>query len=205
MAMLQHTLGVFVNPDREWTRIRGENASFLKVFFSHTPFIALIPVIAAYYGVTHVGWSIGSGGVVKLTAESAIWLCVCAYFAQLAVVFALGEYIHWMSRNFGVAGDFGQRHYGSMAMAVYSAVPVALAGVSLIYPHLWFVASVYIVAICYSVYLIYEGIPILMNIPKERGFIYASSVITVALVLAVIVMVGTVIIWGVGLGPIYTN
>jgi hypothetical protein len=44
-----------------------------------------------------------------------------------------------------------------------------------------------------------------MNIPKERGFIYASSVITVGLVLAVVVLVSTVIVWGSGLGPVYTN
>ena len=80
-----------------------------------------------------------------------------------------------------------------------------LAGIILLYPQLWVVASVFIVAACYSVYLIYEGIPILMNIPKERGFIYASSVITVGLVLAVVVLVATVIVWGSGFGPVYTN
>jgi len=205
MAMLQHTLGVFINPDREWRRIREERHSYLKVFLIHTPLLALIPVIAAYFGVTQVGWSVGSGGVVKLTAESALWLCVGAYFAQLAMVFILGSYIHWMSRSFGVSGDMAQRHYGSMAMAVYSAAPLMLAGAVLIYPHLWLVASVFIIAGCYSVYLIYEGIPILMNIPKERGFIYASSVITVALVLTVVVLAATVITWGAGMGPVYTH
>jgi hypothetical protein len=80
-----------------------------------------------------------------------------------------------------------------------------LAGIVLVYPQLWLVATVFLVAACYSVYLIYEGIPILMNIPKERGFIYASSVITVGLVLAVVVMITTVIIWGSGLGPIFVR
>lgn len=205
MAMLQHTVGVFINPDREWQRIRDERHSYLQVYLVHIPLLALIPVIAAWFGVTQVGWSIGSGAVVKLTPESALWLCVGAYFAQLAVIYALGEYIHWMSRSFGVSGDKAQRHYGSMAMAVYSAAPLMVAGVALVYPHLWLVATVFIIAGAYSVYLVYEGIPILMNIPKERGFIYSSSVVTVALVLAVVVLAGTVIVWGMGLGPVYTH
>lgn len=205
MAMLQHTLGVFINPDREWQRIRNERHSFIRVFLVHTPLLALIPVIAAYFGVTQVGWSVGNGGVVKLTAESALLLCAGAYIAQLAAVYILGEYINWMSRSFGVTGDESQRHYEGTALAVYSSTPMMLAGIVLIYPQLWVVASVFILAACYSVYLIYEGIPILMNIPKERGFIYASSVITVGLVLAVVVLVATVIVWGAGFGPIYTN
>ncbi len=205
MAMLQHTLGVFINPDREWQRIRNERHSFIRVFLVHTPLLALIPAIAAYFGVTQIGWSVGNGGVVKLTVQSALWLCLGAYVAQLVAVYILGEYINWMSRSFGVADDAHQRHYEGTALAVYSSAPMMLAGIILLYPQLWVVASVFIVAACYSVYLIYEGIPILMNIPKERGFIYASSVITVGLVLAVVVLVATVIVWGSGFGPIYTN
>lgn len=205
MAMLQHTLGVFINPDREWQRIRDERHSFIRVFLVHTPLLALIPVIAAYFGVTHVGWSIGNGGVVKLTNESALWLCAGAYIAQLLAVYILGEYTNWMSRSFGVADEANQRHYEGTALAVYSAAPMMLAGLVLLYPQIWLVTGVFVLAACYSIYLVYEGIPILMNIPKERGFIYASSVVTVGLVLAVVVLVSTVIVWSSGLGPVYIN
>lgn len=205
MAMLQHTLGVFLNPDREWQKIREERHSFLRVFMVHTPLLALIPVIAAYFGVTQVGWSIGNGGVVKLTGESALWLSGGAYLALLLAVYILGEYINWMSRSFGVADDVNQRHYAGTALAVYSSAPMMLAGVVLFYPQLWVVAAVFIAAVCYSIYLIYEGIPILMNIPRERGFIYASSVVTVGSVLFLVVLVVTVIIWGIGIGPVYTS
>lgn len=205
MAMLQHTLGIFTNPDREWQRIRSDNESFLRVYLRHVPLLALIPCIAGYFGVTEVGWSVGSGSVVKLTSQSALLMAVAAYFAQLVAVYVLGEYINWMSRSFGVDDEANRRHFEGTALAVYSAIPTMLAGVALVYPQLWLVVSVYILAACYSVYLIYEGIPILMNIPKERGFIYASSVITVGLVLAVVVMVTTVIIWSAGAGPVYIS
>jgi len=205
MAILQHTLGIFTNPDREWARIRGEEQSFFAVYLNHVPILALIPVIAAYFGVTQVGWSVGSGSVVKLTTDSALMLSISAYVAQLVAVYMLGEYINWMSRSFGVKDDAAHRHYEGTALAVYSAIPMMLAGVVLLYPQLWLVAGVFIVAGCYSVYLIYEGIPILMNIPKEQGFIYASSVITVGLVLAVVVMVTTVIVWSAGIGPVYIS
>jgi hypothetical protein len=68
---------------------------------------------------------------------------------------------------------------------------------------LWLNAVVFAIASAYAVYLIYEGLPIVMNIPKERAFMYATSVITVALVLLVTLRVGTVIVWSAGFGPEY--
>lgn len=81
--------------------------------------------------------------------------------------------------------------------------PIFLSGFIGLYPSLWLNAAVTLAAACYSIYLIYEGIPILMNIDKERGFVYASSVVTVGLVLLVSVRIGTVILWGMGIGPVY--
>jgi len=44
-----------------------------------------------------------------------------------------------------------------------------------------------------------------MHIPEEKGFIYSSSVVTCGLVLLVILMASTVILWSMGLGPIYMH
>jgi hypothetical protein len=40
-----------------------------------------------------------------------------------------------------------------------------------------------------------------MNIPEEKGFIYASSVVTAGLVLLVALMGSSVILWSLGFGP----
>lgn len=205
MGILQHTFGILFNPANEWKAIRSEKNSAIQVFVSHVPFLALIPCISAYIGVTQVGWSVGGGDPVKLSAMSAATLCVLSYAAIIGAVYILGEFIHWMSRTYGVEDAEQQRHYESMALAVYVATPVLLAGIVNLYPSLWLVVGAMGLAACYATYLVYEGIPILMNIPKDQGFMYASSVITVALVLAVSVMIATVVIWGMGIGPVYID
>jgi hypothetical protein len=53
----------------------------------------------------------------------------------------------------------------------------------------------------YSIYLLYSGVPIMMNIPEEKGFIYASSVVTCGLVILVSLMAITAMIWTRGFGP----
>ena len=205
MAILDHTLGIMLHPDSEWKAIRNERHSFLQVFLSHVPLLALIPTLSAYYGVTQVGWSIGDGDPIRLTAASAMSLCGITYVALLAGVYILGEFINWMSRTYGVRDDAEKRHYEGTALAVYVTTPVFLVGIFSVYPDMWLNAIAICIAGAYAVYLVYEGIPILMDIPKERAFMYATSVVTVGLVLMVIVRIGSVLVWGMGIGPVYVD
>ncbi|GAA5317370.1 MAG: Yip1 family protein [Candidatus Pelagadaptatus aseana] len=205
MAILEHTLGIMLHPDSEWKAIRNERHSFMQVFISHVPFLALIPVLATYYGVTQVGWTIGGGEPVMLTTNSAMSLCAATYVALLASVYILGEFVNWMAKTYGVQDEAEQRHYEGTALAVYVSTPTFLAGIFMVYPDMWLNAIAMGLALAYSIYLVYEGIPILMNINKEQAFMYATSVVTVGLVLAVTVRIISVMIWGVGIGPEYVS
>jgi hypothetical protein len=78
-----------------------------------------------------------------------------------------------------------------------------MVGIAALFPVLWFVVMAVLGAMSYSVYLLYSGVPIMMNIPEEKGFIYASSVVTCGLVLLVGLLAASIILFGVGLGPEY--
>ncbi len=205
MAILDHTLGIMIHPQQQWQHIRHQKVSFKQVFLGHVPFLALIPSIASFFGVTQVGWSVGSGDPVKLSSESAASLCAITYAALMFGVFILGEFTNWMSRTYGVGGADDRVHYDGTALAVYVTTPLFLAGVFLVYPNLWLNVAAMSVAGAYSVYLIYHGIPILMDIDEDRAFMYASSVITVGLVLMVTAIIGTVLFWGMGVGPVFVD
>lgn len=207
MALLQHTLGIFLHPDSEWKSIRNEKKehSFKQVFISHVPLLALIPSVSFFIGVTQVGWSIGSQEPIKLTLMSALELCGLTYFALLFGVYALGEFINWMAKTYGVKDPEEERHYEGTALAVYVTTPVFLVGIFGLYPDLWLNAAATMIAGAYAVYLVYEGIPILMNISKEQAFMFATSVVTIGLVLMVIVRVGSVMLWSLGVGPVYVD
>lgn len=206
MALFQHTLGILFHPDTEWKAIRNERNSFKQIFLSHVPFLALIPVVAAFYGVTQVGWTAGASELpTRMTVESALSLCGLTYVSLLVSVFILGEFINWMAKTYGVKDPSEQRHYEGTALAVYVMTPMFLVGVLLVVPSIWLNGAALMLAGIYSVYLLYEGIPIIMNIDKDRGFMYASSVLSVGLVLMVSVIIATVIIWGLGIGPVYAD
>lgn len=198
---LSHTLGLLTDPDREWQQIRDDSESLPRLYLGHVLVLALIPAIAGFYGTTQVGWQIGDGQVVRLTAASALPLCLLFYGAIVTGIYVLGKFIDFFARTYGVT----EPNPKGVTLAAYTATPMLLAGVVAAYPSLWLNMLAGLVALGYSVYLLYEGLPILMKIPAERGFMFASSILTVGLVMLVAMLAISVVIWSMGVGPVYTN
>jgi hypothetical protein len=92
-----------------------------------------------------------------------------------------------------------------LVLAAYIPIPLFLVGIVQIYPVLWFNLIVGIPAATYTVFLLYTGIPVMMEIPPERGFLFSSAVLAFGLVGLVGMLAATVILWGFGLGPVFTN
>lgn len=198
--ILNHLVGIYTHPKEEWQSIDRKHENYFYAL-SHIAVIALIPAIIAYYSAAYLGWSIGAGDLIKLTPRSALGMAVGMYFGLVAGVIGLAVLIHQLANAFDAQPTYTQ----SLELAAYTATPLFMAGFAGLYPELWFVMTAILAGISYSVYLLYSGVPILMHIPEEKGFIYASSVVTCGLVLMVILMASSVILWSMGFGPVYVH
>ncbi|MBU2880868.1 YIP1 family protein [Psychrosphaera sp. B3R10] len=198
--ILNHLWGLYAHPVEEWHTIDNRHESF-KYSMSHIMIIAMIPAICAYYSVTTMGWSVGVGEPLRMSPESALMLCVGMYFSLIAGVFLLGYLAHWMAHTFGSKPTYTQ----TLELAAYTATPLFMAGFAALFPVVWFVMLVGLGALAYSIYLLYAGVPILMHIPEERGFIYASSVVTCGLILLVCIMTAFAMFWSSGYAPAFSH
>ncbi len=194
--ILNHIWGLYAHPKEEWQSIEKRHESMVYSLV-HILTIALIPAICGYYAAAHIGWTIGSGEPILLNQSSAMMMAVAMYFALIIGVFALAYLIHWMAITFDSTPSFTQ----SLELAAYASTPVLMVGITVLYPVLWFVAVAGIIAICYSIYLLYSGVPIMMNIPEDKGFIYSSSVVTCGLILIVVILAATAMFWTMGFAP----
>lgn len=199
--MIHHVWGLFTHPDQEWQEIRGEKETISHMYLSHVLILAAIPVVSAYIGTTQVGWSVAGGEAVRLTESSALQMTVLSYLAMLAGVAVMGAFIHWMSRTYDAKPSLTD----SIVFAAYCATPLFIGGLAALYPNLWLGMAVGTAAVCYTAYLLYVGIPSFMNIPKDEGFMFSSSVLAVGLVVLVAMMAISVVLWGFGVGPVYTS
>ncbi|MGQ7275549.1 Yip1 family protein [Marinobacter sp. V034] len=198
---LGHTMGLFTRPDQEWEAIRNDSETLSRIYIGHIFLLALVPALAGFYGTTQVGWQVGDGQIIRLTTASALQLCGLFYAAMLVGIYILGRFIDFFAATYGVQEDNPR----GVVLAAYTATPIFLLGVIAAYPNIWINMLVGLVAVSYAVYLLYEGLPILMKIPEDRGFMFASSVLTVGLVMLVALFAISVVIWSAGVGPVYVS
>jgi hypothetical protein len=198
--LLEHIIGFFLHPSEEWESVRARNISLGRVIF-HILLLGAIPVISGYIGTTQFGWQIGTAETIKLTAGSAAMIAVIYYAVIIFAVFSVAWMILWMGQTYGAKQPLAR----CLVLAAYIPIPLFLVGVVQMYPVLWFNLIVGIPAATYTVFLLYTGIPVMMEIPPERGFLFSSAVLAFGLVGLVGMLAATVILWGFGLGPVFTN
>lgn len=197
--MISHVAGLFTHPAQEWKAISETEESISHMYFSHVLFIAMVPPIAAYIGTTKIGWTVTQSGSVVLTESSALILSALMYLTMLAGVAVMGVFIKWMSLTYHSSPALAR----CIVFAAYTATPLFIAGLVLLYPTPLLVMLVGVAAIFYTVYLLYSGIATFMHITEEEGFMFASSVLTVGMVMLVALMAISVVIWSLGFGPIF--
>lgn len=196
--LLNHVWGLCTNPEREWKVVHASKRGIVGTYISHLLILAAIPVAAGYYGTTHIGWQVVPREVHKLTPESALSIAIASYATLLVTVFIVGKLIHWMEQTYGGKGDLN----AGVALAAYTATPLFLVGVSLVYPLLWLNLLLGLAALAYAIYLLYTGVPVMLGVPADRRFLFTNAVLAAGLVIFMGVLVATVILWSAGIGPV---
>jgi hypothetical protein len=199
--MFGHIIGLFTNPVNQWHSIRKElendSCQYTKLVF----LMALIPPLSGLIGTTQFGWKIGAAEPVKLTMSSALTISIGYYFAIVLGIFIMGYVIKWMGQTYVKSVRLSE----SVALAVFVSMPLVLVGIFEIYPILWVNFLIGLMALGYSVFLLYTGLPIIMDIPKEKGFLYSTAILGFGMVALVGMLVVTALLWGVGLEPSFTR
>lgn len=200
--MIQHVLGLLTRPDHAWRQIRVDaEESVSRTYLTHTLILAAIPPLCAFIGTTQVGWTIGTNPPVMLTLHSALWMSVLSYLAMLVGVGVMASFIHWMARTYDAVPSMAR----CVAFATYTATPLFIAGLAALYPQMWLAMLIGTAAICYTVFLLFVGVPTIMNIDPDEGFLFSSSILAVGLVVLVAIVAFSVIVWGLGIGPTYVG
>lgn len=196
-----NSLQLLVQPRRGWENLAEHMPATLPSALLYSMVFAALPAAAWYFGTTTIGWKVGSDDAVRLTAESAQRIVIAFYLVMIAAVVAIGYTVHWMAQTYGAQSSVAR----GIALAGFTATPLFIAGAVGFHPHLVLALALGVIAVGYAVYLLYTGIPIVMRIPQERGFLFASAVIAVALVILIAIMGASVILWDLGLAPVFTG
>ncbi len=199
--IVKNVFNLLYSPEKEWQDIAKGSRSVFQIYLLFVIPMTLIPTISAFIGSSYVGWGLVGEKLVKLTVENAVLLSLAAFVALCTAVAVVAYLIQWMAITYGGNPSFKR----CVALAAYSATPLFLVGIVGLYPVLWVDTLLTLIAIGFSVKLLFTGVPIMMDIEKDKAFLFANSILTVCMIMVIGLFAITVLFWGFGLAPVFTQ
>lgn len=172
--ILSRAWGLVSNPKAEWEQIRAEETTIPNILIGYVAPLAAIPPLADLIGSTLFN------RMLQLDPGEALIRAVVTWLVSVALVAFLGILVNLIADNF----DADRDDLGAQKIAAYSLTPAFLSGIFSLWPPLWWLS---LFALAAMVYIMHQGLPILMKAPEERALGYAATV-TIAAIVAFILL-----------------
>jgi hypothetical protein len=187
---------ILFSPNAIFRAVAAESPTAMRVFFRFALWLGLLPPLFAYIGTAKFGWRLG---VEPVFLPPGTVLAICAiYFATLLLGFISSAVIaHWMAGTYDANPSLGR----SFALMAIVGAPLAVGSVVHLFPHAFFNVLVLVPVLIWCMFLLYRGLPVVLETGPSRGMLMASALIAYLLVALVSLLGITIALWGGGIGP----
>jgi hypothetical protein len=169
-TIVDRAKAILLKPKAEWPVIAAETTTIKAIYSSYVMILAAIPVLAMLIGGQLFGF-----GALGLSYHpplvGSIVSAVVQYGLMLGAVYLLALVIDYLAPTFGGTSN----RLRAFKVAAYSGTAGWVAGIVYLVPSLSMLA---IVAL-YGLYLLYTGLPVLMQAPADKAMPYTVVTIIV--------------------------
>jgi hypothetical protein len=174
-GLIERAGEILLHPDNEWAELRGEKTSSRDLLLRYAAPLAAIPAVAAFFGMTWVGF----GGVESGYAKAMLHVLL-RFAVDLAAVWGLAHLMVRLAPKFDAKVGFGP----ALQVAVYSFTPVWVAGVVGIVP----AASLLVLAgYGYAAHVMAIGVQRLLGVGRDRALPFSGVCVAVVCVAVVVI------------------
>jgi hypothetical protein len=182
--MIQRIKDILFKPKDTWPQIKAEATGIAQVFTGYALILAALPAICGLLGFTLIGQSFGPiTGFFRIPFTYALVWAIVWYILILVALYIEGLVINLLAPSFGSK----QSPVNAYKLAVYSSTPMFVAGILNILPALGIL--VFLLSL-YSFYLLYIGMPIMMETPKDK--LVGYYVVTLIIMIVIYFVVGAI-------------
>lgn len=200
MNIVTRIKNILLSPKTEWGVIEAEQSSVSSIFIGYLVLLAAIPAVCSFVSSSLIG--VGAFGMsVRVPILIGIVALVFRYVFSLGAVYLVALITDALAPNFG-----GQKSFiNAFKLAAYSVTPAWLAGVLHILPVPGIGILIFLISL-YSIFLFWQGIPVLMKSPQDKAPVYAVVIFVINFVISLIfgLIVGGVTMIGYSASPSVT-
>ena len=185
--LLLRVRGILFSPRSEWRVIATETATSADLYLRYVAPLAALGAVGSMIGAAFVGVSVPFEDRARLGLGPAAVGAVVHFILTFAIVFIVSKIVDRLAPTFG-----GTRNaMRALQVTVYSFTPAWAAAAMAIVPAL---SAIAMVIGLYALYLLYLGLPALMQAPVVKSLGYTVVVVICTFMLMVIVAIATALL-----------
>ncbi len=171
---------ILTNPKSEWSVIVGEQSTIKDLYLGYIMVLAAIGPVFGFVKMTLFGINVPVMGTYRVGIGAGLGNMLFSYVMALVGVYLVALVINLLAPSFG-----GQKNeLQALKTVAYAYTAAWVAGAGLILP--WVGMVILLVGSLYSIYLLYLGLPVMMQCPPEKAKGYTAVAIVVAVILGFI-------------------
>lgn len=174
MNIVQRVQDILLKPKETWPVIEAEAADTSSIYKDYLMLLAAIPAVAGFIGLSLIGVG-GWGFSYRVPFFSGLVHMVVSYALSLGAVYVLALIADALAPNFGGT----KNPVNALKLIAYGCTAGYVGGIVQVIPMLGILGFV---AVCYSIYLIHVGAPVLMKTAPEKTAGYTAVVLVCGLV-----------------------
>jgi hypothetical protein len=175
---IKRVKNILLKPQTEWLVIKDEQTTISNLMINYAIILALIPVVAIFIGQSILGVSLGQKMSDKIPIANGVLYGFLYYVFSAAGIYILALLVDALSSSFGTTKNL----IASLKIVVYSYTAFAVAGIVNIFFSLeW----LHLFLGLYTFYLMYLGLRIVKETPREKasGFLLMVFILSTVLYL----------------------
>jgi len=176
---LQRATDMLLQPRATWPVVAQENTDIASIYRNYLVFLAAIPAVAGFIGLSVVGAS-AFGVSFRVPVGAGLANMVVSYALTLAMIYVMALIANALAPRFQGESNL----LNAFKLIAFGATAGMVGGVFNLLPSL---ALLGLIAGLYSIYLIYIGIPVLMKTPPEKALGYTAVLIVCSVVAGLLV------------------
>ncbi|HOC46338.1 MAG: Yip1 family protein [Syntrophorhabdaceae bacterium] len=181
MNLVERVKNIMLRPSQTWAVVKDEETTIRELFVSYAAILAIIPAASAFIGMSLIGTSM-MGIHFRIPFVSGLVHMILSYILSLVGVYVVAFIIDALAPSFNSRKDI----LSAAKVAVFSFTPAWVAGIFMIIPMLGILT---VLASLYGLYILYVGLPVLMDTPREKTLGYFVVIIIVSIVVSIIINV----------------